>query len=81
MKIRYFEDTDTALFEFGNGTPTQTRELSEDVYLDLDPAGNVVSLTLEHASLRSDLNEFSFHRVKGADRAIEQNSSSLTLHG
>lgn len=81
MKIRYFEDTDTALFEFGSGTPIQTRELSEDVYLDLDLAGNVVSLTLEHASLRSDLNEFSFYRVKGADRAIEQSSPGLTLHG
>jgi uncharacterized protein YuzE len=35
MKIKYFEDTDTALLELGGGTPTETRELSEDIYLDL----------------------------------------------
>lgn len=55
MKIKYFEDTDTALLEIGSGMPAETRELSEDIYLDLDTDGNVVSLTLEHASMRGDL--------------------------
>jgi hypothetical protein len=32
MEIKYFEDTDTAFFEFGGGTPAETRELSEDIY-------------------------------------------------
>jgi uncharacterized protein YuzE len=72
MKIKYFEDTDTALLEIGSGTPTETRELSEDIYLDFDSAGNVVSLTLEHASVRSDLNEVSFHRMKNANNAIHR---------
>ncbi len=63
MRIRYFEDTDTALVEFGTGPPVETRELSEDVYLDLDREGNIVSITIEHASRRGDLNEFSFQRV------------------
>ncbi len=43
MKIKYFEDTDTVLLEIGEGTPAETRELSEDVYLDLDETGHVVS--------------------------------------
>jgi uncharacterized protein YuzE len=64
MKLKYFEDTDTALLEIGSGMPTETRELSEDVSLDLDESGNVVSLTLEHASMRGDLSEFSFLRMK-----------------
>jgi uncharacterized protein YuzE len=64
MKIKYFEDTDTALVEFGGGTVVETRELSEDVYLDFDDAGHVVSLTLEHASHRSDLSEMTFKRIK-----------------
>lgn len=33
MKIKYFQDTDTALFEFGNGIAKETREISEDIYL------------------------------------------------
>ena len=63
MKIKYFEDTDTALLEIGQGTVTETRELSEDVYLDFDADGQVVSITLEHASRRSDLSEISFQRL------------------
>lgn len=69
MKIKYFEDTDTALLEFGNGAPTETRELSEDITLDLDNSGHVVSITVEHASLRGDLSEVSFKRINKATPA------------
>jgi len=51
MKIKYFEDTDTVLLELGGGAPTETRDLSEDITLDLDDSGHVVSITIEHASL------------------------------
>ncbi len=71
MKIKYFEDTDTALLELGGGTPSETRELSEDIYLDLDEAGHVLSITVEHASLRSDLSEVSFKRINKASKAVE----------
>jgi uncharacterized protein YuzE len=70
MKIKYFEDTDTALLEIGGGTPADTRELSEDVYLDLDEAGHVVSITVEHASLRSDLTEMTFKRIKKSNNEV-----------
>ena len=63
MRIRYFADTDTAFIEFGRGLPAETRELSEDVYLDLDGDAQVVSLTIEHASRHGDLSEFSFQRI------------------
>ncbi len=63
MKIKYFEDTDTTLLEFGSGIPSETRELSEDIYLDMDASGNVVSITVEHASKRSELSEVSFIRM------------------
>lgn len=70
MKIKYFEETDTALLEFGGGTPAETRELSEDIYLDLDKSGHVVSITVEHASIRSDLSEVSFLRMDHATKAV-----------
>lgn len=63
MKITYFEEADTAVLEIGGGTPAETLELSEDVYLDLDETGHVVSITVEHASLRSDLSEVSYQRI------------------
>ena len=71
MKIKYFEETDTAVLEFGGGTPSETRELSEDIYLDLDESGHVVSITLEHASVRGDLSEVSFKRIAKANHAVE----------
>lgn len=70
MKIPYFADTDMALLELGPGMATETRELSEDIYLDLDSSGNVVSITVEHASLQGDITEFTVTRVaKKANRA------------
>ncbi len=49
MKVRYFRDTDTALLEFLDAAVDATREINEDVYVDLDADGNVVSITIEHA--------------------------------
>ncbi len=70
MKIKYFEDTDTALLEIGGGTPAETRELSEDIYLDLDETGHVVSITVEHASLRGDLSEMTFKRINKSNNEV-----------
>ena len=39
MKISYFEDTDTALLEFTSERVAETREVSENIYLDLDENG------------------------------------------
>jgi uncharacterized protein YuzE len=63
MKITYIEDTDTALVEFSARPVVETRELGEDVYLDLDGAGRVVTITLEHASRLGDLSEVRVQRV------------------
>lgn len=49
MKVKYFRDTDTAFFEFLDARVDSTREINEDVYIDLDAAGNVISMTIEHA--------------------------------
>jgi uncharacterized protein YuzE len=78
MKIKYFEDTDTALLEFGNGIPSETRELSEDIYLELDESGHVVSITVEHASVRGDLSEVSFKRIIKANTADHPTSALVT---
>ncbi len=50
MKVKYFKDTDTALLEFSDAHVDETRAINENVYVDLDKAGNLVSMTIEHAS-------------------------------
>ena len=63
MRIKYFEDTDTTLVEFSNNPPVETRELNENIYLDLDAEGRVVSMTIEHAGQSADMREFLFQRI------------------
>lgn len=66
MKIRYFADTDTALIEFSNQPVAETKEISENLYIDLDEKGNLVSMTIEHAKERANISEVSFlQMVKG----------------
>lgn len=60
MKVTYFEDTDTAVVELINAPVAETRELNENVYLDLDAHGNLVSLTIEHARKQANLPEMLF---------------------
>ena len=55
MNIKYFRDTDTALLEFSNRAVEETREISENVYVDLDSDGNLVSMTIEHAKQAASL--------------------------
>ena len=62
MKINFFEDTDTALIEFTSKPVVETREVSEDIYLDLDENGNLVSMTIEHAEEKANIRDFAFER-------------------
>lgn len=63
MKIKYFEHTDTALMEFSNHAVAETREINENLYIDLDDQGNVVNMTIEHASEQANIREFAFQRI------------------
>jgi uncharacterized protein YuzE len=64
MKIKYFEDTDTAIFEFTDKNVKETREITENIYLDLDEQGNIVNITIEHANKNANIQEFSFQRIR-----------------
>jgi uncharacterized protein YuzE len=60
MIIRYFADTDTALIEFSDAPVVETKEISGDLYIDLDEKGNLISMTIEHAKERANISELSF---------------------
>ena len=63
MKIKYFEDTDTALLEFSDHPVFETKEINENIYLDLDEDGNLVGMTIEHALSQANINEVSFQQI------------------
>jgi uncharacterized protein YuzE len=68
MKVKYFKDTDTALLEFSDAVVDETRELTENVYVDLDKNGNLVSMTIEHAAATAKLPHLSLEEI-GASAA------------
>lgn len=55
MKIKYFEDTDTLYIEFRAEGVVETRDLDEHTTVDVDGGGNVLAITFEHASSRTDI--------------------------
>lgn len=55
MNVKYFRDTDTAFLEFTDAPIDETREITPNVYVDLDRDGNLVSMTIEHASAAANL--------------------------
>jgi uncharacterized protein YuzE len=63
MKVKYFSDTDTALVEFTDHEVEETKEISENIYVDLDREGNLVSMTIEHARTNARLPEFSYQEI------------------
>ena len=44
MKVKYFPDTDTAHVEFTNREVRETKEISENIYVDIDVNGSITSL-------------------------------------
>lgn len=55
MKVKYFADTDTALLEFSDHEVVETRDINENIIVDLDENGDLVSITIEHAKQRTSL--------------------------
>ena len=64
MKIKHFTDTDTALLEFSDHRVAQTKEITENIYIDLDADGNLVNMTIEHASSQANIAEVAFQQIK-----------------
>ena len=64
MKVRYFEDTDTLYIELRAGAITETRDLDDNTLIDMDAAGSMVAITIEHAKDRAELASFAYERVE-----------------
>jgi uncharacterized protein YuzE len=60
MTVRYFADTDTLFVEFRAAEVEETRDLDENTLAEYDGKGELVAITMEHASTRADLSSFSY---------------------
>ncbi len=63
MKMSYFDDTDTLYIEFKSTDIVDTKDLDENTILDIDSKGDVVAITMEHASKRTDVQHLSLSGI------------------
>ena len=62
MKVRYFEDTDTLYIELREGVAADTRDIDENTLVDIDKRGDMLAITVEHATQRAELSRFVYER-------------------
>ncbi len=60
MNVKYFPDTDTLLVNFSDKKIVETKDLNENVLIELDEDGYLVSMTIEHAKQQTNVGEFSY---------------------
>jgi uncharacterized protein YuzE len=73
MRIKYFADTDTALVEFSDLDIAETKEINENIYIDLDNSGNLVAMTIEHARQQASLPFLSYEQIeKSSNRPAQR---------
>ncbi len=61
--MSYFEDTDTLYIELKGDTVAETKDLDENTILDLDADGNIIAITVEHASKRTDVQQLTLSGI------------------
>ena len=63
MKISYFRETDTLYIELKSSNVHESKDLDENTVLDTDERGQVVAITIEHASERTDIDQLSLSGI------------------
>ncbi|MDP8209138.1 MAG: DUF2283 domain-containing protein [Candidatus Electryonea clarkiae] len=69
MKIKYFKNTDTTIFEFSDRDIFETKDINENINIDLDNDGNLISMTVEHAREQVTIKEFSYQEIEKSEAA------------
>jgi uncharacterized protein YuzE len=70
MQIRYFQDTDTIHITFKQKIDiVETKELDENILIDVDKNGSLISMTIEHARQTVNIDNFSFQQIASKDAA------------
>ena len=57
------------LINFGDQLIVESRDLSENILVELDSEGDLVSLTIEHARNKMDVESFSYEKVSAHELA------------
>jgi len=66
VRVEYFADTDTLQITFKEGTVADSRDLDENTLVEVDAEGQLVTITIEHAQERADLESFLYKKYPSA---------------
>lgn len=55
MKLNYYRETDSLYIELSPKKSVETREVADGLLVDLDEAGNIVGIDIDHATKKLDL--------------------------
>ena len=69
MTLEYYPETDTLYIALREAASADASEVAPDVVIDVDAAGGVVGITVEHASEQADLHSFSVTQIPVLMRA------------
>jgi uncharacterized protein YuzE len=69
MELKYFPDTDTLLIDFTHKDIVETRDINENVLVELDRDGCLVSMTIEHAKQHMDIENFSYQKAPSVSKS------------
>jgi uncharacterized protein YuzE len=70
MKLQYYPDTDSLYIDLNANPSADSREVAEGVVIDLDSAGRVVGIDIQHASQVLDLNTLETESLPAAKTRI-----------
>ena len=63
-KFDIFQIRIQRLWNCSDAPAAETKEITEDLYIDLDENGNLVSMTIEHAKKQAHISEISFLQME-----------------
>jgi uncharacterized protein YuzE len=66
IKVEYFEDTDILQITFKEGNVADSLDLDENTLIETDADGQLVTITIEHAKERTDLESFLYKKYGSA---------------
>jgi len=65
--------------EFSGLKVAETKEINENIYVDLDASGNLVAMTIEHARQQASLPSLSYEQIidkKTPDKPFQRTTGS-----
>lgn len=75
MKLHYYPETDTLYIDLLDEPSVESQEIAPDIVLDYNESRQIVGLTIDHASERTDISRVEVNEIP----SVSVNASTRTL--